>query len=636
MTKFQSNVNNSLILDFQPNILDSYDQVAYNITFFMLPEENIRTKKYFDRNSRVIIAQTGTDSNFYIEDLDIVNTIAPTATHRTTLSSLYKFTIAEPAGVSLIDKIYRAASAIGISNYVQVPYFLEVKFKGRNPNSSRPVSDNDADLGQLTWIYPITISKIETTVTSAGSTYEVVAAPFDNIANANQIGAAPSNISFSARTFGEAINKLKERLNAREENKLLAEHSLKDVYDFDVSPDFANMSLTDEANLQSQTDRTASSGENVDLTLRTINIEGNIPIPRIIDELLASCVDYQTKSKNSASAETNKKSDEPVMKSIHRVVTETTLMAYDDARQDYQRKFKFTILPYLVGTAALDPAELREDGKHKFNQYRQAKLLVKKYDYIFTGQNTQVINFDAKFAFSWHIPMPKYGGLKTSSDQLSGVFSPVISNKANEAEINKITQNSKKASLKPTSPNKIKSISDIQIDIDSNSNPEGIGRNIPVSWISANSYNKNNNIEGPNSQGREYVNILFDQAFVNEAIPNLAKIELEIKGDPYWLGEPYMSPTASSTFKSISTSIASNKPISEYVKYNYSQVFFLLNMGIPSEYNVNTGFINNISKSLYSGVYLAVSVTNRFSKGQFTQILNSLKHPLIDSKETDE
>lgn len=630
-SKFSANVSQT-VNNFQPNILDNYDLSTYNISFFMLPESEIRSKNP-DWSKKIIIAQTGVDAKYFLDNLEFTSTISPTAHTRTTLSADFKFTVTEPNGMSLIDKIFSASVNAGISNYMQIPYYLEITFKARNYTESFPVESSDPELGSLKWIEVISIAKVETTVTAQGTEYSFSAAPYGNLSLTSQVGNMAESTNITASTFGEAIKKLETVLNDRGQYTRLSEYSKIDIYEFDVAPEFTNMKLVDEGNVNVQTDTSSNPNGQINNSVRTFSVAKDQSIAQLIDDLLTSCPQYQQDAKKSITPDDYKSDgDSAGMKTIHRIITSCDMLDFDVTRNDYQRKYLYAITPYRVGTAILDPKELDEPGKEKVNSYKNQYLLVKNYNWIYTGQNDQILNFDCKFRFSWHIPLPRHGAIRSSTDQLSGQLSAATSERGKTEEFNKKTQQSKTDNLKAspkTNGEGSAFISSVGVNNETNK------RNMPVSWISADHSNKSNTIQGPATEGREYVNILFDQLFVEYGAPNLAVINLEIKGDPYWLGEPIGY--KGKKFNSISSSVAVNKPKSEeFATFNYSQIFFLLNIGVPQEYDTNTGIVENISQSLYSGVYNAVRVTNIFSGGKFTQTLYAIKHPLIDSKDINE
>jgi hypothetical protein len=596
-----------------PNILDNYDQVAYNITFFLMPENSVFNNDTSEGN-RIIILETGKDSNFYIEDLEIQQVVSPTAGTRLSYATKFTFKVIEPGGVSLLDRIYTASINAGISNYLKVPYFIEIKFKGRNKDSSNPIGSNDASLGQLKWIFPITITQLETVVTSGGSEYDFTAAPSAELALTTQFGSNVSNISLTGRTVKDVFDNLSAILNKREENKLLAEHTHLDEYKFDIDPYFANMKISDESNINVQSQTMTKYDGSTDATIKEISIASNTPIPQIIDNILSSCREYQENAKNSISPENIKVKNYTNTKVIHRILTENQYISVDKNRGTYTNLYTYKIVPYEVGTVILDPKEIEANGKNLINEYKNKLILSKKYDYIFTGLNTQVINFDSKFTFTWHIPIPSIGGEQRTMDQINGAKAASI--KEDSADIAQYkTIASKREMFKPSA---IRYISDISTD---SVLQYGANKNIPLSWIQSNSTQQNNFIESNNDPGKEYVNILYDQTFASLNNPNLVKIDIEIKGDPYWLGNPVGQ---SKDFRSVG-----------FVNFDRSQVFFTLTMGVPREPDINTGLIKNIKKSLYSGVYQAITVTHKFVQGQFTQVLTAVKHPIIQSDDLE-
>jgi hypothetical protein len=139
----------------------------------------------------------------------------------------------------------------------------------------------------------------------------------------------------------------------------------------------------------------------------------------------------------------------------------------------------------------------------------------------------------------------------------------------------------------------------------------------------------------------------------------LTEIEMEIKGDPYWLGEtnlermeglvglmtstpgvpqgnqepgaPAITPTGPDpqTFGNTNTNPA-------FVSYHGQDAGFLLLFRAGNQPSETTGYMNFDSGSrenqsvFFNGVYLAVEVTHVFSNGKFTQKIRAQRDNLID------
>lgn len=93
--------------------------------------------------------------------------------------------------------------------------------------------------------------------------------------------------------------------------------------------------------------------------------------------------------------------EEPTqMKKLWRIITETRPIKFDPRRQDLAREFIYYIIDYDIGIldqnvfqTSNEPITI-ETQKKRLMTYVKKSILKKKYEYIFTGLNDQIINFD--------------------------------------------------------------------------------------------------------------------------------------------------------------------------------------------------------------------------------------------------
>jgi hypothetical protein len=184
MSKFSANAPEELVsqyTQFLPNELDLMDSATYNLRFFMAPQSEFVERRFGNRNNQITIAESGVTGN-YLEDLEIETVLATTQEYTTSKSVTLRFKIIQSNGANLLDQIWFSSLQLGIDNYVQCPYFLELKFKGYNRDTGQPIElYNDK-----VWVWMIKIVKCDIQVTSAGSEYSFEAVSIDNYARAQQ------------------------------------------------------------------------------------------------------------------------------------------------------------------------------------------------------------------------------------------------------------------------------------------------------------------------------------------------------------------------------------------------------------------------------------------------------------------
>jgi hypothetical protein len=109
-----------------------------------------------------------------------------------------------------------------------------------------------------------------------------------------------------------------------------------------------------------------------------------------------------------------------------------------------------------------------------------------------------------------------------------------------------------------------------------------------------------------------------------------ARIQLEIRGDPWWLGKGNVAEDY--LFSNI-TGNAPNvgQPTDDAAWFYNGEMGFILNIRTGEPADESTGFVEFDKSSLaFFGVYLVISVKSKFSNGQFTQILTANKDVLLN------
>ena len=136
-----------------------------------------------------------------------------------------------------------------------------------------------------------------------------------------------------------------------------------------------------------------------------------------------------------------------------------------------------------------------------------------------------------------------------------------------------------------------------------------------------------NEVDGSVTQN--VLEVLYNQ---NKNPAFLKEVQLQIKGDPYWLPGTVKSGESQQ-------SVTSVKPLSEaladkstYVP-NYFERIFIFSFNVP-DYDVSLGKKSVMAHGRYTGYYLATTVTHNFSDGQYTTDLVGVKTERIPIPET--
>jgi len=138
-----------------------------------------------------------------------------------------------------------------------------------------------------------------------------------------------------------------------------------------------------------------------------------------------------------------------------------------------------------------------------------------------------------------------------------------------------------------------------------------------------------NSNEVNGSVTQNVLEVLYNQ---NKNPAFLKEVQLQIKGDPYWLPGTVKSGESQQ-------SVTSVKPISETLADkstlvpNYFERIFIFSFNVP-DYDVSLGKKSVMAHGRYTGYYLATTVTHNFSDGQYTTDLVGVKTERIPTPET--
>lgn len=258
------------------------------------------------------------------------------------------------------------------------------------------------------------------------------------------------------------------------------------------------------------------------------------------------------------------------------------------------RVFVYRVVPYGVQASRVSaPTEVPPGYK---NLKKQA---LKEYNYIYTGKNDDIINFDIQLnaAFQTAI-MADFGqgnadGVTANQDSLAAQNQPpVYGSKQGRTDVKSTTGSS------TTAPK-----------TSSQSGGKGGGAQ-----------------QHPETQLARS----FNDAIVNSET-DLAKVEMEIWGDPYYIADSGMG-----NYNASEIAGSMNMTADGAVDYQNSEVDIVINFRTPIDIGKN-GFMNFPAAGTqivgaFSGLYQVTQVRNKFQNGKFTQELTTLRRK---NQETD-
>lgn len=236
--------NDPITITPQNNVLDRFASYTYGISVYLMTPEAYKTfvvsKKRTLNGSNLLFQSGGAPSNsgiqfpgdptdqapegasrnpyfdvdFYIDSLTLDTSFPGKQTGAAHMASDLKFTVIEPNGITLLDRMYAAVQdhvpkdGAGKVNYTAVQYLLAVRWYGwdldgnliRNVGQTQGLTDPNAAVEKF---IPFKIRKIDWGVSNKLVTYDFVCAPVGQlIAGGQSRGTIPYDIELTDSTVG--------------------------------------------------------------------------------------------------------------------------------------------------------------------------------------------------------------------------------------------------------------------------------------------------------------------------------------------------------------------------------------------------------------------------------------------------
>lgn len=146
---------------------------------------------------------------FFIEDLNIKNTVAPNPKSRHSNATAINFKVIEPYSMGQFFHNLRSASLVtGHKNYLEAPFLISIAFIGY---------DDDGNVKSPFFSqrhFPIQIVQAEMNVSEAGATYDIQAVPYTEKAMTNRAQRLKTDVAIKGRTVAELLQNGPQSLTA--------------------------------------------------------------------------------------------------------------------------------------------------------------------------------------------------------------------------------------------------------------------------------------------------------------------------------------------------------------------------------------------------------------------------------------
>ena len=551
----------------------------------------------------------------------------------------FTFDIIEPQSMGLLlQSMQNAAVKAGYTNYLQnTPYLLRMDIQGYD------------ELGRViksvkSKYFTIKLTKTTFSVNEGGSSYKVEAIPYNHYGFSDVVNISYTDVKISGETVAEALSLGPKSLIAtlnRNEKQLVAEGKIgiADVYAIqfpklssdwyssagnpptaksatvtptDVKPKIitgtatkteepTNMPMNQIGGsslgldqlrggnpsfkqpgdqIDEKTGIVKRDGMTIDPKERAFQFGQKTTLTAIVNQIILSS-DY------AKSAITENPSPEGFIKWF-KLDVQIELLDFDAKIGDYAKKITYRVVPYLVHQSIFSNPNSAPIGYSNL-----MKKIAKHYQYIYTGQNVDVLKFDIQIDNLFYTgvqPSPENKGAKVSNQDQKGVGE--VKNKTTE-----------------TGKGQAPAVQTAQM-----------GRSRPVrSFISA--------PKGGSSDKttEQIVAENFQHSFLSQSSGDMIKVSLEILGDPYWMVDSGVG----NYFAGV---VEQSDQITNDGTMNYEggNIYVYLTFKTPADINEVTGlydFSKTGKESAFGGIYRVTECESMFVDGQWKQKLTCLRMP---------
>lgn len=404
----------------RPNILNDYSNYTYHIRFSMVNKNSAYSigSGTLDNVDKVIIAESGVTSGFNVTKFSFENTVSPGFRHQNMNVLTWKMTITEPFGCTFPDYLLEAGKAMNVENTNRFPYFIELWFDGYDEQGNRTTK-----IGGYYKVWRVIMLTVGLVTNQTGSIYEITGITDNDLVNTDQMAMTKSSMKLDqVQTLQDVTNKLAETLN---KDAKVAEHTeAATTYKINL-PSFMRNWRFDPV------DNTKHDARNRSDIGTSIPINRGQDIGSFIITSMSKCGDEADKfffgstvNNGAPSVETHG------LAQWVQIIPQMTLGNYNTDLNDYQKLITYNVLPFLTPRCVKDPDQAKKqkqlpNQQRKFNYLNSRNMIAKKYEYYYTGKNSEVLKFDIHIENWWQITLPNYlGGRSYGQSTIGATVAP--------------------------------------------------------------------------------------------------------------------------------------------------------------------------------------------------------------------
>ena len=639
------------------NPLDNYTSYTYGIALHLLDksEFNSLMTSGVPAPKHTLVASGGRgaasgikrdpnwNENFYFEDLKVQTIVGMNSGQAGTNAIDISFMIIEPMGLSFLDRLVSTCAnlakqttgsdAEAYRNHLDMPYLLQIDFY-------------DSEMGTLAnlrkWI-PIRLLECKIKVTQRGSEYRFRATPYQHAAYTSTVVETPANFNITGKDLDsffanqgrsiasaplpatapqaaraeagatgnettwtitslvDAYNMFYKKLSkhtvssSKQTSTTVSEADFNQI-DVRIHPSFTVNGRGMIVNPRQQSVKnTPMAGKDYDrskpappiqFSYNSVSIPAGTQITQVINSIMTS-TNY---IRDQLADPTHPKSDLVDQASLNwfKIVPTIRLDRFSVATNKWAFTVTYWVVPYKL-----------DNVKHAYAPGRimTPSMAVKSYQYLYTGQNTSVLDMQMDFDFAYYTAMT----VQMDKAQFTVGDSVDPAGESGKAkELNSAPSNSVSAA-ETQDNNQGSRWAPLTYNFQTEARSTGLGakRNDPKQIVAAS---------------------VADSVY-SGSMGDMLKVMLKINGDPDFIKQDEVLITPAKEFENYGKTLPNNSLIMDS-----GDVVINIRVLIPNDYDDSTGGIQTKNLSGFSGLYRVVTVENTFVRGKFEQTLECYRY----------
>ncbi|NBO99388.1 MAG: hypothetical protein EBU90_04570 [Proteobacteria bacterium] len=581
-------------------------------------ENNIKNVEKLKTDNNALISGFNKNSpgrfDMYIENVYVESIMVANEEGNMSKPTKITFDVIEPYSINgFLEALHVTAVAAGYTTYQNTPFLLKLEFVGYPDDMDLPEPE---PIPNSVRYYPIVITKAGVEVTERGTRYKIQAIPVNDRAY-GEPNRLKKPIKMAGTTVKEILKDFMDNLTKQvasvspdvDPNGLLTNNfEPTDIYDIKFPSRDATLGFVDnpeneiagsllveiakDNNLFKMVQPEESNKKNGykgNKSASSSSIKYNpgktvvqFPEGGMVDSLITAVIRDSAYVKKLLTQVKEKIDDYGMMDYFSVNLQVENLEKISPITKEPYKKYTYVVTPYKVHISRIQPF-----GSLPYKEKKLKKLSRREYNYLYTGLNTEVLNFKLDFNYLFFEAVPPAMGNKESPSSKGTASKSGDSN----VQVQGTPVNEQKEHTVP-----LPAVRATSVDVQSTGGNALQPRHDPYSNMAR----------------------AMHEAIINSKSA-LLKGEIEIVGDPFYLvtgGMGNYNPNLKNE----------NETKDGEAAYQFSEVLITINFRNPVDINADTGMMQfDENRIPFSGVYRVIKAKSSFKDGFFKQVLEVMR-----------